>query len=218
MIKPPHSLQARVGGDFDVVGAAFVQWLRTLAGLNSGSSILDVGCGAGRIALPLQAELTAGHYVGFDCCSESIDWCRENIKQFRFIHADIQNELYNPRGTIPASRYSFPEKLHGFDIVLLASVFTHMFPQDVAHYLQEIHRVLNPSGCCLATAFIVAPGDMQRENLLFVQTHDDYAAVGNIAVAYSLESFTKLVEAADLEVAQRIPGFQDLVVLKRRNL
>lgn len=216
--KPPPALQARVGGNFDVVGRAFIQHLKNLAGLTSSSSVLDVGCGAGRIALPLQSELTSGRYVGFDCCLESIDWCRENIKQFSFIHADIQNELYNPRGAIPASRYSFPETLNGFDVVLLASVFTHMLPQDVAHYLQEIHRVLNSSGCCLATAFIVALGDMQRENLLFVQTHEDYAAVGNIAVAYSLESFTKLAKAADLEVTQRISGFQDLFVLKRRNL
>jgi hypothetical protein len=40
-------------------------------------------------------------------------------------------------------------------VVFLASVFTHMFPADVKHYMTEIVRVLKPSGRCLSTFFLL---------------------------------------------------------------
>ena len=39
------------------------------------------------------------------------------------------------------------------DVVVLASVFTHMYPRDVRHYLGELGRLLKPSGRALATFF-----------------------------------------------------------------
>lgn len=40
-------------------------------------------------------------------------------------------------------------------MVFLTSVFTHMFPPDVEHYLDEISRVLKPGGRCLCTYFLL---------------------------------------------------------------
>jgi hypothetical protein len=40
-------------------------------------------------------------------------------------------------------------------VVIATSVFTHMMPLDVAHYLSEMSRVLKPGGCCLTTWFLL---------------------------------------------------------------
>ena len=42
-----------------------------------------------------------------------------------------------------------------FDFVFLKSVFTHMRPAGVEHYLREMRRVMKPGACCLATAFLL---------------------------------------------------------------
>ena len=42
-----------------------------------------------------------------------------------------------------------------FDVVLLKSVFTHMLPADVRHYLQEISRVLKQGGRSIITYFLL---------------------------------------------------------------
>ena len=50
------------------------------------------------------------------------------------------------RAETKASEYTFPYEDGEFDVVVLTSVFTHMLPDDVAHYLDEIARVLKPGG------------------------------------------------------------------------
>lgn len=39
--------------------------------------------------------------------------------------------------------------------MFLSSIFTHMVPSEVLHYLDEIVRVLKPRGRCLATFFLL---------------------------------------------------------------
>lgn len=75
--------------------------------------------------------------------------------RFRFQHADIYNKEYNPHGTLQASGYRFPYADESFTFVFLTSVFTHMLPPDVRHYLDEIQRVLRPGGRCLVTWFLI---------------------------------------------------------------
>ena len=38
--------------------------------------------------------------------------------------------------------------------MFLTSVFTHLLPHDLTHYLAEINRVLRPGGRCVATFFL----------------------------------------------------------------
>ena len=126
--------------------------------------VLDVGCGAGRLAGPLTGYLDpSGSYEGFDSSAERIEWCNENIAPhhpgFRFPSRDVHNGQYNPeprrrRASTP-SRYGDGE----FDVVVLTSVFTHMLPDDVAHYLDEIARVLKPGGRALITLVRAERGD-----------------------------------------------------------
>ena len=47
--------------------------------------------------------------------------------------------------------FQFPYEADQFDFVFLSSVFTHMLPDDMDHYVSEISRVTKPGGRCLAT-------------------------------------------------------------------
>lgn len=159
-LLPPKELQKFVGGHYEEAGAEFLGHLIDLCGLQPHEAVLDVGCGSGRMALPLTGYLNGeGRYAGFDISQDAIAWCQTNITSahpnFEFEVADIYNSLYNPKGTQRSLDFRFPYQDASFDLVLLTSVFTHMFPSDVEHYLDEIARVLKPGGRSLCTYFLL---------------------------------------------------------------
>jgi SAM-dependent methyltransferase len=158
--RPPRWLHPVGGGDFDTVGARFLGHFRTLAGLLPDEAVLDVGCGVGRMALPLTGYLSPpGSYRGFDVAPAAVRWCRRRITpvfpHFQFSHADVHNPAYNPAGRTRAEKFTFPYPDGVFDFALATSVFTHMLPAEVARYLAELARVLRPGGRCLATFFVI---------------------------------------------------------------
>ncbi len=149
------------GNNFLTVGFNFLSHAKALADMKPSHRILDVGCGIGRIAIPLVSYLDkkTGSYEGFDIVPEAIQWCQANITPrhptFRFQHADICNTLYNPHGKLTAQTFRFPYADAEFDRVILTSVFTHMLQAETQHYLAEIRRVLKPGGKSLITWFIL---------------------------------------------------------------
>ncbi|MDG5814183.1 class I SAM-dependent methyltransferase [Chitinispirillales bacterium ANBcel5] len=156
---PPKALRFVGDSDFLKTGQEFKQHFINLAGLKPTDRILDVGCGIGRMAIPLTSFLSKnGEYWGIDIVKEGIDWCSsritKNFSNFHFLHSNVYNKAYNEKGTILASEYSFPFENNHFDFIYLTSVFTHMLPADLQNYLSEISRVLKTGGKCLITYFI----------------------------------------------------------------
>ena len=50
-----------------------------------------------------------GAYVGFDPVAPAVAWCAARYPaHFRFVHADLRNDLYNPDGAVAATDYRFP--------------------------------------------------------------------------------------------------------------
>ncbi|MEB3065627.1 methyltransferase domain-containing protein [[Mycobacterium] zoologicum] len=163
-LLPPRELQDWVGlggpNVYKATGYEFLSYLVDLCGLQPSDAVLDVGCGSGRMALPLTGYLNReGRYAGFDVAEKPIAWCIENISQlhpnFDFKVADVQSKRYNPAGKCKSSDFRFPYPDESFDVVLLASVFTHMLPADVSQYMREIARVLRPGGRSLITFFLL---------------------------------------------------------------
>jgi SAM-dependent methyltransferase len=133
-----------------------------LCGLRADDRILDVGSGIGRVARPLAQYLGPdGSYDGLDIVSEAVAWCTEHITSvhpnFRFRHAPVHNDRYNPTGVLQDSEYELPYDDASFDVVVLTSVFTHMLPAGVSQYVSQIARVLRPGGHALITMFLLNP-------------------------------------------------------------
>lgn len=217
-LVPPRRLIFIGSGDFQKIGDEFLGYFKDLAGLKPDDRVLDVGCGIGRMAIPLTRYLSEkGGYDGFDIVPRGIQWCTDHITprypQFRFHLADIRNEEYNPQGRITAGAYRFPFADETFDVVFLTSVFTHMLSEEVGHYLSEISRVMKPGGRCLITWFLLHP---ESENLLgqgrsaldFRHPVDQglttNAAVPEEAVAYRQAFVLSLYEKHGLTIRQPV--------------
>jgi ubiquinone/menaquinone biosynthesis C-methylase UbiE len=159
-LTPPRRLHYVGGGDFKASGQEFLGHFVQVGGLKPGAAVLDIGCGTGRMAIPLLQFLDGfGSYIGFDISCRAIRWCRDRITsrnpRFSFIHADIRNLEYNPRGKLNAAKFVFPCDDRSIDFAFATSVFTHLLPDDVEQYLAEIRRVLRPTGRALLTWFVL---------------------------------------------------------------
>lgn len=221
---------------FKEVGNQLVGMFKAHGGLQPNERVLDVGCGIGRVAIPLTQYLQGGTYEGFDIIKRGIDWCQDRITprypNFRFKHADVFNRHYNPTGTTPASAFTFPYREGSFDFVFLTSVFTHMLPTDLEHYAAEIGRVLDKGGRCFCTAYIISAQARtrlaeSRSAKLFVARPEGFWTDNpdnpEAAIAYPEEYFTSVFDAAGLQITRTVPGLwwdqpfaQDVMVATRR--
>lgn len=159
-LTPPRSMICIGECGHKAYGEKFKHFFINIGQLKPTDSILDVGCGAGGLAVPLAKYLTKdGEYHGFDIIQKRIKWCQIHISKkypnFHFQHSDVMNMNYNPKGIYQSSTYSFPYKNESFDFVFLLSVFTHMFTPDMENYLKEITRVLKKNGKCFITYFLL---------------------------------------------------------------
>ena len=159
-LVPPRRLLTRDYSDFERIGRRFRDYFVELGGLEPGDRVLDVGCGVGRMAVPLIGYLSErGSYEGFDVVPREVEWCRRQITarrpDFRFRLVDVRNARYNPSGAIAATELDWPYPDASFDFVVATSVFTHLRPDAADRYLGEAARVLRPGGAVFGTWFLL---------------------------------------------------------------
>lgn len=239
LVPPPELALCFGGGDFLKIGRNLVDRMRTWAGLAPEARVLDVGCGAGRAAVPLTAFLIPeARYEGMDTYPFGIDWAAANITphfpNFRFRFIDVFNSLYNPAAQVRASEFVFPYGDRAFDFALLNSVFTHMLPEDVLGYARQLARVLEPGGRVYCTWFLlnaearerlrVNPGATNRLEHRFGSFFVDNPADPEEAVGYEEGFARNLMEGTGLRVeavhwgswcGRRAPNYQDVLVCRR---
>lgn len=148
-------------GDYRAVGAEFLGHFIRKGELRPDSRVLDIGSGIGRMAVPLTQYLDTAkaRYAGIDPVVGGVNWCRQNITarypNFEFRHLDIAHDLYNPKGNVSGLTLTLPFADKSFDFVIMTSVVTHLPPDEVKSYLEQISRVLAPGGKLFMTAFVV---------------------------------------------------------------
>lgn len=155
---PPKRLNFVGSSEFKKVGSEFLNHFEKVGGLKPSDTVLDIGSGIGRIAIPLTKHLNAdANYYGFDIDKRGVTWCQKNISNkfpnFHFNYVDIYNKYYNKKGSIKSEEFEFPYEDNTFDFIFATSVFTHMLPAEVIQYFKEIRRVLKKDGTLFITFF-----------------------------------------------------------------
>ncbi len=166
---PPAGL--RMGGEhfqddeaFVATAARDVARLEARAGLSAESSLLDWGCGAGRLAVGVKARLGAvREYHGVDVQPALIEWDRAHLADpaTHFTLVDVANARYNPGGERAAV---IPATDRSVDVFYAYSVWSHLDAADAAAYLRELARVLAPSGAAMLTCFVEDDVPAWQEN------------------------------------------------------
>ena len=100
------------------------------------SSILDFGCGCGRVARWWSGSARP-RVFGCDYDGRLTQWCKVNLP---FMKVKING-----------SRPPLPFKSDTFDLVYAISLFTHLTASAQSQWLEDITRVLKPGGLLLFT-------------------------------------------------------------------
>lgn len=228
---PPDSIF--VGdGDYRAIGAEFLGHFVRIGRLQPHERVFDIGCGIGRMAVPLTQYLDPqrGSYDGVDPVMDGILWCAQTITpaypRFRFQRIDIAHPLYNPQGSLPGNEVRFGFANQSFDFLTMTSVATHLPPDELVVYLNEAARLLAPGGRLFLTAFALDGQGTGQERLKFRRWGEGpgwYAieeaplAAAGIDAGFLLEHATQ----AGLAVERLDPGhwrghsaahYQDLLV------
>jgi len=126
------------GGDFDRLGRVELGAL-LLEGLRPTDTVVDLGCGTGRLAVQLIPRLDGGHYIGID-----IAWTMLRRAAQR-VAATFRNPpcrvtwMHRPAPPLPLEPASV-------DFLCAFSVFTHMEHEDAFRYLRDAARFVRPDG------------------------------------------------------------------------
>lgn len=123
-------------GSYDVIGLLELELLKQ-AGLAPDSTLVDFGCGTGRLAVQAIGALPQGHYIGIDISKEMLR--RLEIRLRELPKQGRVSLLHQPSDVFPLEDGSV-------DMLCAFSVFTHMEHEDTFRYLKDARRVVKPGG------------------------------------------------------------------------
>lgn len=212
------------------IAASIHDALDSVNGRSAGGDSLELGCGAGRVLLPMRYLFGLPTH-GCDINEQQIEFLQSRLPAVEFAI-----NTFSPPTPYPDDKFA---------LVYAVSVWTHMTPEDQVSWLREARRILRPGG---VLAFSVAGitmlnvaaqlnektfgdigvADVERDGII----HRDYdaAAMGkNYDVmrkkaptwgrTVQSEAYTRKVFGRELDVvgyfAGMIGGRQDLVVLRK---
>lgn len=235
---PRERFWALVGSNFWPDSCTVLGALVNEARLQREESVLDIGCGVGRVACALSYYLLpAGRYEGLEPVRRWVRWNRAVVgarfRNFRFTELPVHHPIYNPREKLPPASARFPYPDGTFDLAFVASVFQHNQAATVRHYLGEIARVLRPGGRCMITCFLLdaKPRRSQRSKPAqpFVHPLEDCwtanRSLPEIGIAFLERDFRRWAAGHDLTVTAKFEGrwrgrrwtnsHQDVIILKK---
>lgn len=173
-------------------------------------SLLDFGCGCGRVIRHWQDLELAAH--GSDYNEKLVEWCRAHLPFGTF----TTNALVPP----------LPYENDSFDLVYALSVFTHLPEELQLPWMDDLRRVLAPGGLLLVTthgdAYVSELTESEKRRFRrgeLVVRRDDMAGT-NLCASFHPEEYVRGTLARGLDLLELIPRgargnpHQDLVVLR----
>ena len=129
--------------------------------LRKGQKVLDIGCGYGRVALPLLKR-------GYDI--HGIDLCRPLVRELR---EQLSEQSLRRRFRVADMR-DLPFGSGTFDVAMsLWSVFDELLlVKDQVRALREMHRVLKNGGSALIECHTFTPVDTNIEGMVGFYGHE----------------------------------------------
>jgi len=206
-------------GEYRKLARVMAERIITLVDFSNNPSVIDIGCGAGRVAMGLHEVLRKNFsYIGFDIRYRDILFARENITReildYQFVHLDFFNDRYNNKGRITGTEnYYFPALSGAFDIAIATSFFTHVDSAMAQKCLNEIFRTLKPGGTGFLTFFIMGNKGFKGENTnrKFVKEFEPGCWTGDPENVYQSVMFDstllqEMIAKAGLEIELTNPG------------
>lgn len=142
-----EAMELASGGEFEAMGQVQLAIVQHF-GLAPEYFLVDVGCGPGRLALPLSGYLRGG-YLGIDVVPELIHHARDLVSR-----PDWQFKLVDD--------IVIPARDRTAHMVCFFSVFTHLRHEESYRYLLEACRVARPGGRIIFTFLdFIVPGHWQ---------------------------------------------------------
>ena len=183
--------------------------------LDDFETILDFGCGCGRV-IRYWHQLSKRHRIyGTDINPELIAWDRKHLNQM----ADFQvNGLEPP--------LNYPD--HFFDFIYAISVFTHL-PESLQYaWMDELRRVLRPEGLLLLSVhgasrfFELTPTEQDQFSAGALVVKYGSTPGSNLCGAYHPEIYVRNCLARKYDVVDFVPGGirdadQDVYLLRQRS-
>ncbi len=125
-------------------------------------SILEFGCGYGRLARHLFSLVPDARISGCDIIAKDVVWCRKRYPKGRF----LVNQAKPP--------VAFADE--EFDFIYSYSVFTHLSEENHLNWLKELSRILKPGGVMLHT--VHSPVCLKRLEMFSPHRFSSYGLPG----------------------------------------
>ena len=223
---PPESLRHRVHGAADVesflevgrqCGQDIVAGLKRIGRAHdSFESVLDFGCGCGRVLRWLRPEFTSARLFGTDIDRQAVAWCSKNLP----------GSAWSVNAGLPPTGYA----AQSFDLIYAISVFSHLDEDFQFYWLNELRRITKPDGIVLLSVHgsnsqnHLLPemlAEIEAEGMKFVisgrwqNIFPDWYQIAFHTKEYILSRYGRYFDVLDY-IPGGMNGVQDLVSLRRR--
>jgi cyclopropane fatty-acyl-phospholipid synthase-like methyltransferase len=231
------------GGDPKAVSDISLEILTRHNLVKPGARVFEIGCGCGRMALPLAEYGQGVRYTGIDIIPGLVSFCRREISSrypnFSFYtikEGNPQYDKYIAAGNEDLAGGDFETMNGSYDLVVAFSVFTHLARAETEAMLKTVWRRLASGGSAVLTFFLLDPVSRaqiraRKANLFRTAKDVDQPLIfdsfngANSAVGYDHNVLMEMVRAAGFEGLYALqygswrftPGFhyQDIVILKK---
>ena len=184
--------------------------------LDSFESVLDFGCGCGRMLLWMEELGRTRKLHGTDIDAEAVAWCQQHLPFASVVVNNADPPLPYPDGA--------------FDLIFNQSVFTHIDERRQDAWLSELQRVTRPGGFVVLTTHgevaLAADGwgireRLESDGIVFLHSiyPSDYALPAWYQVTYHAPWYVFEHWGRWFEIRAYIPGgvlnHQDHILLER---